>query len=162
MSYMHNNYKICSIIHGKANLDYFLILKKIKNVIYQKNNLRFLLLNVLCHQRFIVGISQISYILDIFLRYRNCRYFVFHVYCTFATVVIAYKQYIHVFITMRRIMQSWSTNSRYGLDEKQQGSLKIKRKDNKRHTMNWFLIVCLMVFNATFNNFSVISWRSVL
>jgi hypothetical protein len=24
------------------------------------------------------------------------------------------------------------------------------------------LFVCLMVFNATFNNFSVISWRSVL
>ena len=27
---------------------------------------------------------------------------------------------------------------------------------------NLFLLVCLMVFNATFNNISVISWRSVL
>jgi hypothetical protein len=26
----------------------------------------------------------------------------------------------------------------------------------------WFLFVCLMVFNATFNNISVISWQSVL
>jgi len=30
-------------------------------------------------------------------------------------------------------------------------------------TFNCFvLFVCLMVFNATFNNISVISWRSVL
>jgi hypothetical protein len=28
--------------------------------------------------------------------------------------------------------------------------------------MNLFLFVCLMVFNATFNNISAISWRSVL
>jgi hypothetical protein len=27
---------------------------------------------------------------------------------------------------------------------------------------NYLLFVCLMVFNATFNNISVISWRSVL
>jgi hypothetical protein len=26
----------------------------------------------------------------------------------------------------------------------------------------WMLCVCLKVFNATFNNISVISWRSVL
>ena len=29
-------------------------------------------------------------------------------------------------------------------------------------TVLMFLLVCLMVFNATFNNISVISWRSVL
>jgi hypothetical protein len=28
--------------------------------------------------------------------------------------------------------------------------------------IDMYLIVCLMVFNATFNNISVISWRSVL
>ena len=28
--------------------------------------------------------------------------------------------------------------------------------------VKWSLLVCLMVFNATFNNISVISWRSVL
>jgi hypothetical protein len=27
---------------------------------------------------------------------------------------------------------------------------------------SWIFVVCLMVFNATFNNISVISWRSVL
>ena len=31
----------------------------------------------------------------------------------------------------------------------------VSRKDNR-----WF--VCLMLFNATFNNISVLSWRSVL
>jgi hypothetical protein len=31
----------------------------------------------------------------------------------------------------------------------------------KRHERN-MMFVCLMVFNATFNNFSVVSWRSVL
>jgi hypothetical protein len=29
-------------------------------------------------------------------------------------------------------------------------------------TILYFLFVCLMVFNATFNNISVISWKSVL
>jgi hypothetical protein len=30
------------------------------------------------------------------------------------------------------------------------------------HQMSVSMIVCLMVFNATFNNISVISWQSVL
>ena len=39
-----------------------------------------------------------------------------------------------------------------------------KRKEKKRQNVNTFLLglVCFMVFNVTFNNISVISWRSVL
>ena len=32
----------------------------------------------------------------------------------------------------------------------------------KREVLNVCLLVCLMVFNVTFNNMSVISWRSFL
>ena len=39
-----------------------------------------------------------------------------------------------------------------------------KRKEKKRQNVNTFLLglVCFKVVNATFNNISVISWRSVL
>ena len=40
-------------------------------------------------------------------------------------------------------------------------------KDILKHDLPWyilmsFMLVCLMVFNATFDNISVISWQSVL
>jgi hypothetical protein len=34
--------------------------------------------------------------------------------------------------------------------------------EKKQPSWSWCKFVCLMVFNATFNNISVISWRSVL
>ena len=40
--------------------------------------------------------------------------------------------------------------------------VKIKHLINRQSPNNMFDFVCLMVFNATFNNISVISWRSVL
>ena len=33
---------------------------------------------------------------------------------------------------------------------------------HQKHTVFVYHVVCLMVFNATFNNISVISWQSVL
>jgi hypothetical protein len=37
-----------------------------------------------------------------------------------------------------------------------------KKKEKAGLELQVCLFVCLMVFNATFNNISVISWRSVL
>ena len=55
----------------------------------------------------------------------------------------------------------WMTNnpqhSEYNRDE-----LQVIRCTSRCHLCFCFVFVCLMVFNATFNNISVISWRSIL
>ena len=44
-----------------------------------------------------------------------------------------------------------------GIEELEEGKIQLTS-----YFVLFVLFVCLMVFNATFNNISVISWRSVL
>jgi hypothetical protein len=48
------------------------------------------------------------------------------------------------------------------LAKQKSAKIKGRKKKNKKNTIIGCLFVCIMVFNATFNNIPVISWRPVL